>query len=96
MSTEVEESLQRLVGLKGAVGGVVMTMEGEVIRTTLDQHTTAQVSDLMLGLITMAKFKLKNSQEQGTDVEMLRLRTNKYQFVVVPDSQFLMVMVLLP
>ena len=96
MSAEVEESLQRLVGLKGAVGGVVMTVEGEVIRSTLDQQTTSQVSDLMLSLITMAKVKLKSCQEQGSDVEMLRLRTNKHQFVVVPDSQFLLVMVLLP
>ena len=95
MAVEVEESLNRLAGMKGAVGGVVLTMEGEVIRSTLDTATTAQVTDTMISLVQVAKFKLGNS-DQGSDLEMLRLRTNKYQFVVVPDSQFLFVMVLNP
>ena len=95
MAVEVEESLNRLAGMKGAVGGVVLTMEGEVIRSTLDTATTAQVTDIMISLVQVAKFKLGNS-DQGSDLEMLRLRTNKYQFVVVPDSQFLFVMVLNP
>ena len=97
MSSEVDDSLQRLAGMKGAVGGLVMTMEGELIRSTLDTTTTSSVSDLMMSLVTLAKNKLKSSDyEQGNDLEMLRLRTNKYQFVVVPDSQFLLVMVLHP
>lgn len=95
MAVEVEESLNRLAGMKGAVGGIVLTMEGEVIRSTLDTATTAQVTDIMISLVQVAKFKLGNS-DQGSDLEMLRLRTNKYQFVVVPDSQFLLVMVLNP
>ena len=95
MAVEVEESLNRLAGMKGAVGGIVLTMEGEVIRSTLDTATTAQVTDTMISLVQVAKFKLNNS-DQGSDLEMLRLRTNKYQFVVVPDSQFLLVMVLNP
>ena len=95
MAVEVEESLNRLAGMKGAVGGVVLTMEGEVIRSTLDTATTAQVTDTMISLVQVAKFKLGNS-DQGSDLEMLRLRTNKYQFVAVPDSQFLFVMVLNP
>ena len=95
MAAEVEESLNRLAGMKGAVGGIVLTMEGEVIRSTLDTATTAQVTDIMISLVQVAKFKLGNS-DQGSDLEMLRLRTNKYQFVVVPDSQFLLVMVLNP
>lgn len=95
MAVEVEEALNRLAGMKGAVGGIVLTMEGEVIRSTLDTATTAQVTDTMISLVQVAKFKLGNS-DQGSDLEMLRLRTNKYQFVVVPDSQFLFVMVLNP
>ena len=95
MAVEVEESLQRLAGMKGAVGGIVMTMDGEVIRSTLNTTTTAQVTDMMISLIQVAKIKLSNS-DQGSDLEMLRLRTNKYQFVLVPDAQFLLVMVLNP
>ena len=95
MAVEVEESLNRLAGMKGAMGGIVLTMEGEVIRSTLDTATTVQVTDIMISLVQVAKFKLDKS-DQGSDLEMLRLRTNKCQFVVVPDSQFLLVMVLNP
>ena len=62
-----------------------------------DQVHPGHVHDLMISLVSLAKYKLKCSDnEQGNDLEMLRLRTNKYQFVVVPDSQFLLVMVLNP
>ena len=41
MSSEVDENLQRLAGMKGAIGGLLMTMEGEMIRSTLDTSTTS-------------------------------------------------------
>ena len=92
---DVEESLKKLGGMKGAVGGFVMTLEGEVIKSTLDPSTSSQVSELMRSLVTEARLKLSRL-EQGNELEMLRLRTNKYQFVVVPDVSWLLVMVLNP
>ena len=92
---DVEESLKKLGGMKGAVGGFVMTLEGEVIKSTLDLSTSSQVSELMRSLVTEARLKLSRL-EQGNELEMLRLRTNKYQFVVVPDVSWLLVMVLNP
>lgn len=49
----------------------------------------------MSSLVILARQKL-SKLEQGNDLEMLRLRTNKYQFVVVPDVAWLLVMVLNP
>ena len=43
MVFEVDECLQRLTAMKGAVGGVVLTMQGELIKSTLDLTTTIQV-----------------------------------------------------
>ena len=43
MVFEVDECLQRLAAMKGAVGGVVLTMQGELIKSTLDPTTTIQV-----------------------------------------------------
>ena len=42
----------------------------------------------------MMESKLKNNENHGSDLEMLRLRTNKYQFVAVLDSEFLLVVLL--
>ena len=94
--SDIEESLKKLKNSsRNVLGGFVMTMEGEMIKSTLDPATTSQVSDLMSSLVILARQKL-SKLEQGNDLEMLRLRTNKYQFVVVPDVAWLLVMVLNP
>ena len=94
--SDIEESLKKLSNSsRNVLGGFVMTMEGEMIKSTLDPATTSQVSDLMSSLVILASQKL-SKLEQGNDLEMLRLRTNKYQFVVVPDVAWLLVMVLNP
>ena len=87
--------MKKLGGMKGAVGGFVMTLEGEIIKSTLDPSTSSQVSKLMSSLVSVARLKL-SGLEQGSELEMLRVRTNKYQFVVVPDVSWLLVMVLNP
>ena len=93
---DIEESLKKLSSSsKNVIGGFVMTLEGEMIKSTLDPATTSQVSDLMSSLVILAREKLAKL-EQGNDLEMVRLRTNKYQFVVVPDVSWLLVMVLNP
>lgn len=93
---DIEESLKKLANSsRNVLGGFVMTMEGEMVKSTLDPATTSQVSDLMSSLVILARQKL-STLEQGSDLEMLRLRTNKYQFVVVPDVSWLLVMVLNP
>ena len=93
---DIEESLKKLANSsRNVLGGFVMTMEGEMVKSTLDPATTSQVSDLMSSLVILARQKL-STLEQGSDLEMLRLRTNKYQIVVVPDVSWLLVMVLNP
>ena len=94
--SDIEESLKKLSSSsKNVIGGFVMTLEGVMIKSTLDPATTSQVSDLMSSLVILAREKLRKL-EQGNDLEMVRLRTNKYQFVVVPDVSWLLVMVLNP
>ena len=94
--SDIEESLKKLAdSSRNVLGGFVMTMEGEMIKSTLDPATTSEVSDLMSSLVILAREKLAKL-EQGNDLEMLRLSTNKYQFVVVPDVSWLLVMVLNP
>ena len=93
MGFEVQESLQRLVGLKNVVGGVVMTMKGEAIRSTLDSTTTGQVSGIMSSLVRMANERLKD-MDPATELNLLRMRTSKHQFVVVPDTEWLLIVVM--
>ena len=93
MGFEVEETLQRLVGMKGVVGGVVMTMAGETIRSTLESTTTSQVSGIMSSLVQMANDRLKD-MDPDTELNLLKMRTSKHQFVVVPDTEWLLIVVM--
>ena len=78
MGFEVEETLQRLVGMKGVVGGVVMTMAGETIRSTLESTTTSQVSGLMSSLVQMANVRLKD-MDPDTELNLIESDTTQYE-----------------
>ena len=93
MGFEVEDSLQRIVGLKGVVGSVVMTMAGETIRSTLDTTITAQVSGFMSTLVQLSNERLKN-MDPDNELNLIKMRTSKHQFVVVPDTEWLFIVVI--
>ena len=61
MSTEVEETLKRLVQHKAVIGTIVVNCEGIPIKSTLDNHTTTQYSGLINQLVDQAKVRLKVS-----------------------------------
>ncbi len=44
MAAEVEETLKRLVAHKGVIGTIIVNSDGIPIKSTLDNHTTTQVS----------------------------------------------------
>ena len=90
--SDVEESLKKLGGMKGAVGGFVMTLEGEIIKSTLDPTTTSQYSNILGTLINQAITMFKE-MDPANDVTFMRVRTKKCQFMVVPDNDFLFIVV---
>ena len=59
MSTEVEETLKRLVQHKAVIGTIVVNCEGIPIKSTLDNHTTTQYSGLINQLVDQAKVRLE-------------------------------------
>ena len=58
MSTEVEETLKRLVQHKAVIGTIVVNCEGIPIKSTLDNHTTTQYSGLINQLVDQAKVRM--------------------------------------
>lgn len=91
-TTEVEETLKRLVGHKGVVGTVVVNKEGVPIKSTLDNVTTNQYSGLLNNLVTQAK-QMFQDLDPSNDLNFLRIRTKKHEFMVVPDQEFLFIVV---
>ena len=59
MSSEVEETLKRLVSHKGVIGTIVVNNDGIPIKSTLDNHTTTQYAGLINQLVDQVKvFKI--------------------------------------
>lgn len=51
MSSEVEETLKKLVAHKGVIGTIVVNNDGIPIKSTLDNHTTTQYAGLINQLV---------------------------------------------
>ena len=51
MSSEVEETLKRLIAHKGVIGTIVVNNDGIPIKSTLDNHTTTQYAGLINQLV---------------------------------------------
>merc|ERR1712156_1026789 len=92
MAAEVEETLKRLVGHKGVIGTVVVNKEGACIKSTLDPSTTSQYSSILGSLISQAVVMFKEL-DPSNDVTFMRVRTKKCQFMVVPDNEYLFIVV---
>ena len=92
MSTEVEETLKRLVQHKAVIGTIVVNCEGIPIKSTLDNHTTTQYSGLINQLVDQAKVRLKVSTlnqsllyfsiYQKYDIVRISIKT----FIIFPDD----------
>ena len=56
MSSEVEETLKRLIAHKGVIGTIVVNNDGIPIKSTLDNHTTTQYAGLINQLVDQVYF----------------------------------------
>ena len=55
MSSEVEETLKRLVAHKGVIGTIVVNNDGIPIKSTLDNHSTTQYAGLINQLVDQVR-----------------------------------------
>ena len=66
--------------------------EGVTIKSTLDPTTTSQYSNILGSLVNQAISMFKE-MDPTNDVTFMRVRTKKCQFMVVPDNDFLFIVV---
>ena len=66
--------------------------EGVTIKSTLDPTTTSQYSNILGTLINQAITMFKE-MDPANDVTFMRVRTKKCQFMVVPDNDYLFIVV---
>lgn len=62
MSSEVEETLKKLIAHKGVIGTIVVNNDGIPIKSTLDNHTTTQYAGLINQLVDQVEYSKNVSQ----------------------------------
>ncbi|KAE9551829.1 hypothetical protein FO519_004961 [Halicephalobus sp. NKZ332] len=85
---DVDETLQRIQSQKGVTGVIIMDNLGRAIRSTLVDEETKQHATLIHQLCDKSKSVVKEL-DATDDLNFLRLKTKKYEIMIVPDKEYL-------
>ncbi|KAJ3275379.1 hypothetical protein HDV01_000671 [Terramyces sp. JEL0728] len=85
---EVETALNRLQAHKGVQGIVIATHEGSVIRSTLDNIQTPQISTLVTQLAARSKGVVRDLDPED-ELKFLRIRSKKHEIMVAESILFI-------
>jgi dynein light chain roadblock-type len=95
MSTEVEETLERIKGHKGVEGVIIVNSDGVPIRPSkgnMDEKTTQKYAANIAQLTTKARSVVRDLDPQN-DLTFLRIRSKKHEIMVAPDKDFLLIII---
>lgn len=82
---EVEEMLERIQSHKGVVGLVIVSEDGNPIRSTLDNSTTLQYVSMCNTLCGIARGIVRDTDPRN-DLKILRVRTKKHEIIMAPEG----------
>ncbi|KAM3610137.1 uncharacterized protein V6R79_025959 [Siganus canaliculatus] len=84
--------MKRIESQQGVIGTLIVNPEGIPIRTSLDNLTSLQYAGLFRDLTILARSTVRDIDPQN-DLMVLRIRTQKHEIMVVPESGFLLMAV---
>ncbi|XP_067932671.1 dynein light chain roadblock-type 2-like [Watersipora subatra] len=93
--SEVEETLKRIAAHRGVIGYIVLNQDGIPIRTTLDNSTTMTYASTVHSLAQKARGVVRDIDPQN-DLTFFRLRSKKYEIMVAPDHDYLLIVIQTP
>jgi dynein light chain roadblock-type len=83
---QVEETLNRIQHHKGVVGVLVLSVDGAVIRSNMDNVQTIQYSGLITQLSNLCRSVVRDLDPEN-DLQILRVRTRKHEIIVSPGKR---------
>ncbi|MCO5582753.1 hypothetical protein L7F22_036652 [Adiantum nelumboides] len=91
--SEAERALQRVNGIKNVKGTIIVDKEGNILRSTFsDDNLTTSYAAHVVGLTAMARSSIREIDNQ-TELQMLRVRSETHEFVIVPEAHFTLIVV---
>ncbi|KAI5062972.1 hypothetical protein GOP47_0021519 [Adiantum capillus-veneris] len=92
-ASEVQRALQRINGIKNVKGTIIVDKEGNILHSTFSEdNLTTSYAAHVVGLTTMASSSIREIDNQ-TELQMLRVRSETHEFVIVPETQFTLIVV---
>ncbi|CAM9278907.1 unnamed protein product [Phaeothamnion confervicola] len=92
MSSEVEETLKRIQSHKGVEGVLILNSDGVPIRSNL----SAEETDTYAALVGQLSFKangIVRTLDESDSLSLLRLRSQKREIMVVPDKEYVLIVI---
>ncbi|KAJ1660360.1 hypothetical protein IWQ61_000701 [Dispira simplex] len=90
--SDVEETIQRLVAKKGVKGVIVLTKDGAIIKSTIEEALAVQYAKLMSQLVQSTREAVEQLDDQN-ELTFLRIRTKKHEIMVSPDPNYTLIVV---
>lgn len=77
---------------RNVVGVMILTIEGKVVRSTMDTSASSTYAEFAYKLIKTTK-ELLQETDSGNDIKFFRLTTKKHEIMVSPDNQYVLVVI---
>ncbi|XP_070532659.1 dynein light chain roadblock-type 2-like [Ptychodera flava] len=91
-SQEVEDTLKRIQSHKGVLGVIVVNPEGIILRTSMDNSTTLQLSNALQNVTALARSVVRDVDPQN-DLTFLRIRSKKNEIMVAPEDGYILIVI---
>ncbi|OQV21503.1 putative Dynein light chain roadblock-type 2 [Hypsibius exemplaris] len=89
---DIGETLNRIKTHKGVVGIIVLTQDGVVLKSTLDDETASSYGLLVHDLVRRSRLGIRDF-DPSNDLSFLRIRTKKHEIMVAPDRDYLLIVI---
>ena len=91
-ATEVEETLKRIQSHRGVTGILIVDLNGVVIKSNMSGDEAKEHAALISQLASKASSMVRTLDAQN-DLTFLRIRTRKYEIMVAPDKEYILIVI---
>ncbi|KAI8060230.1 hypothetical protein BC940DRAFT_246770 [Gongronella butleri] len=88
----MDETIKRISARKGVKGIVILNHQGQTIKTTLDNDVAKQYALQFSALVKQAHATVA-AVEEDNDLTFLRVRTKKYEVMIAPNEEYVLLVV---
>ncbi|KAG9393857.1 Dynein light chain-related [Carpediemonas membranifera] len=87
-TNEVEATLSRISAQPGVLGVVILSNDGDVVRTTFeDQELSSKYATLVSQFTSMSRASVRDI-DPTNDLRFVRIRSQKHEIIAIPEAGY--------